>query len=41
MGHRLLRTMQDIDDKVEEGDFPCLAESHLSGREFSVRGLCP
>jgi hypothetical protein len=35
VGHKLLKSQQDIDEKVEDGDFPCLAESHLSGREFS------
>jgi len=39
VGHRLLRTMKDIDEKVEDGDFPCLAESHLEGREFSCEGF--
>ena len=35
VGHRLLRSMSDIDEKCEDGDFPCLAESHLPGKEFS------
>lgn len=35
VGHRLLRSMSDIDKKCEDGDFPCLAESHLPGKEFS------
>lgn len=35
VGHRLLRSMKDIDEKCEDGDFPCLAESHLPGKEFS------
>lgn len=39
VGHRLLRSMKDIDEKVEDGDFPCLAESHLSGSEFSCEGF--
>ncbi len=39
VGHRLLRTMKDIDEKIEDNDFPCLAESHLSGREFSAEGF--
>lgn len=39
VGHRLLRSQQDVEDKVEEGDFPCLAESHLSGREFSCEAF--
>ncbi len=39
VGHRLLRSKQDIEDKVEDSDFPCLAESHLSGREFSCEAF--
>jgi hypothetical protein len=39
VGHRLLRSMSDIDEKVEDSDFPCLAESHLSGREFSCEAF--
>lgn len=39
VGHRLLRSMSDIDEKCEEGDFPCLAESHLPGREFSCEAF--
>jgi len=39
VGHRLLRSKQDIDEKIEDGDFPCLAESHLSGREFSCEAF--
>lgn len=39
VGHRLLRTKQDIDVKIEDSDFPCLAESHLSGREFSCEAF--
>jgi len=39
VGHRLLRSMSDIDEKVEDEDFPCLAESHLSGREFSCEAF--
>ncbi|MBR9861375.1 carboxylate--amine ligase [bacterium] len=39
VGHRLLRSMSDIDEKVEDSDFPCLTESHLSGREFSCEAF--
>ncbi|MTI23107.1 carboxylate--amine ligase [Fulvivirga sp. RKSG066] len=39
VGHRLLRSMSDIDEKVQDSDFPCLAESHLSGREFSCEAF--
>lgn len=35
VGHRLLRSVADIDEKCEDSDFPCLAESHLPGQEFS------
>lgn len=35
VGHKLLRNKEDIIQKLEEEDFPCLAESHLSGKEFS------
>ncbi|WPP53589.1 ATP-grasp domain-containing protein [Catalinimonas niigatensis] len=39
VGHRLLRSMSDIDQKVQDSDFPCMAESHLSGREFSCEAF--
>jgi hypothetical protein len=39
VGHRLLRSKEDIEKKVEDGDFPCLAESHLKGREFSCEAF--
>ncbi|QCK16618.1 ATP-grasp domain-containing protein [Mangrovivirga cuniculi] len=39
VGHRLLRSMSDIDEKCEDEDFPCLAESHLQGREFSCEAF--
>ena len=39
VGHRLLRSMSDIDVKVEDKDFPCLAESHLGGQEFSCEAF--
>lgn len=39
VGHRLLRSMKDIDEKVQDNDFPCLAESHLTGQEFSCEGF--
>lgn len=39
VGHRLLKSMKDIDEKCEDGDFPCLAESHLPGREFSCEAF--
>lgn len=39
VGHRLLRNEADIDKKVEDSDFPCLAESHLVGQEFSCEAF--
>ncbi len=39
VGHRLLRSMADIDAKVEDSDFPCMVESHLPGREFSCEAF--
>lgn len=39
VGHRLLKSYKDIDEKVLEEDFPCLAESHLPGREFSCEAF--
>ncbi|MEQ9006850.1 MAG: carboxylate--amine ligase, partial [Ekhidna sp.] len=39
VGHRLLKSMDQIDEECEDGDFPCLAESHLSGREFSCEAF--
>jgi hypothetical protein len=35
VGHKLLRSRDDIDERVVEADFPCLVESHLPGQEFS------
>lgn len=39
VGHRLLRSEADIDEKVKDSDFPCLAESHLVGKEFSCEAF--
>lgn len=39
VGHRLLRSHAEIDEKVEPGDFPCLVESHLPGKEFSCEAF--
>ena len=38
VGHVFVRTRQDIFDLPEEA-FPCLAESHLAGQEFSVEAF--
>ena len=34
VGHRMLRKDEDIDDLADD-IFPCMVESHLSGKEFS------
>lgn len=35
VGHRFIRSHDDIDKKAQDGDFPCMIESHLEGQEFS------
>ena len=39
VGHRLLRSFDDVENKAQDGDFPCLAESHLGGQEFSCEAF--
>ncbi|MDN3689928.1 ATP-grasp domain-containing protein [Cyclobacterium jeungdonense] len=39
VGHRLLRSQADVDAKCQDDDFPCLAESHLPGKEFSCEAF--
>lgn len=39
VGHKLIRTKHDIDEKVKDEDFPCLVESHLPGKEFSCEAF--
>lgn len=39
VGHKFLKSMSDIDEKVQNEDFPCLAESHLTGKEFSCEAF--
>ncbi len=39
VGHKLLRTQAQIDERVVDADLPCLVESHLPGREFSVEAF--
>jgi hypothetical protein len=39
VGHKLLRSKKDIDDKVIDKDFPCMVESHLPGKEFSCEAF--
>jgi len=35
IGHRFIKSRAQIEEKIRISDFPCLAESHLSGQEFS------
>jgi len=39
VGHRFIKSRAEIDEKVKATDFPCLAESHLPGREFSCEAF--
>jgi len=39
VGHKLLRSHDQIDEKVIDKDFPCLVESHLPGKEFSCEAF--
>lgn len=39
VGHKLLRSHNQIDEKVIDKDFPCLVESHLPGQEFSCEAF--
>ncbi len=39
VGHKLLRNQDQIEERVVDGDFPCLVESHLPGQEFSVEAF--
>ncbi|MFA0965058.1 acetyl-CoA carboxylase biotin carboxylase subunit family protein [Roseivirga sp. BDSF3-8] len=40
VGHKLLRTKEDIDKKLDNRkDFPSLVESHLRGQEFSCEAF--
>ncbi len=39
VGHRFIKSREDIDNKVKQADFPCLVESHLSGKEFSCEAF--
>jgi hypothetical protein len=39
VGHKLLRSKKDIDEKLTDKDFPSLVESHLPGREFSCEAF--
>ena len=35
IGHRFIKSHDDIEEKVKDTDFPCMIESHLEGQEFS------
>lgn len=35
IGHRFIKSHDDIEKKVKPNDFPCMVESHLEGQEFS------
>ena len=39
VGHRFIKSREDIDNKIKPTDFPCLAESHLGGQEFSCEAF--
>lgn len=39
VGHKLLKSRADIDEKIIEKDFPCMVESHLPGKEFSCEAF--
>ncbi len=39
VGHRFIKSRKEINTKVKMGDFPCLVESHLTGKEFSCEAF--
>lgn len=39
VGHKLLRSHGQVDERVIDKDFPCMVESHLPGREFSCEAF--
>lgn len=39
VGHHFIKSREDIDRKMNIKDFPCLVESHLSGKEFSCEAF--
>lgn len=39
VGHRFIKSREDIDRKMKPTDFPCLVESHLQGKEFSCEAF--
>lgn len=38
LGHRVIRTADDVNE-IPDDSFPCLAESHLDGQEFSCEAF--
>ncbi|WP_163539464.1 ATP-grasp domain-containing protein [Gracilibacillus sp. YIM 98692] len=38
-GHRMIRSVEDIDQKLSDDNFPCLMESHLDGIEVSCEAF--
>jgi len=39
IGHRFIRSHNDIDEKAKDGDFPCMIESHLDGQELDRKSV--
>lgn len=39
VGHYFIKSRDQIDEKLDDKAFPCLAESHLTGREFSCEAF--
>ncbi len=39
VGHYFIKSRDQIEEKVKPDAFPCLAESHLTGREFSCEAF--
>lgn len=39
VGHHFIKSREQINEKVKPTDFPCLAESHLHGQEFSCEAF--
>ncbi|MDX1683988.1 MAG: hypothetical protein R3275_02065 [Saprospiraceae bacterium] len=39
VGHHFIRSRDDIEKKLSPKDFPCLVESHLTGKEFSCEAF--
>lgn len=35
VGHRFIKSHDDVEGKVKNEDYPCMIESHLAGKEFS------